>query len=77
MCPFSAELGAALIKERHTEIRRAFERYGIARTTRAARPHRPTRLAVLFQRLRRRSSGAEQILLQWSEHAGPEEQCSA
>jgi hypothetical protein len=77
MYPFSAEICVALIKERHAEIRRTFERYDKARTARAARPHRPTRLAVLLQRLRRRPSGAEQMPLQWSEHAGPEEQCSA
>jgi hypothetical protein len=77
MYPLSVEICAALIKERHAEIRRAFERHDLARTTRAARPHRPTRVVVLLQRLRRRPSGAEQMPLQWSEHAGAEEQCSA
>jgi hypothetical protein len=77
MYPLSVEICAALIKERHAEIRRAFERYDKARTACAARPRRPTRLAVLLQRLRRRPIGAEQMPLQWSEHAGPEEQWSA
>jgi hypothetical protein len=74
MYPYSDELYVALLKERHAEIQRAFERYGTARTTRATRP---SRLSALLQRLRRRTNGAEQMPRGWSEHAGPEERCSA
>ena len=53
MFPYNEALIMASIKERQAEIQREFERYHLARATRAAQPPRPPRLAGLLQCVRR------------------------
>jgi hypothetical protein len=67
------ELVIALVKERHAEIQRAFNRYYEARIGGSAWPSGPGRLVRLVQGLRRWTPGTGRIPAQRSPHVDAED----